>query len=76
MDKLDEAVLVGLPVLLPPPTPNSLLLLILTGSLEASIQLVNVDLVQALLLGDCSKAEWTGSPGIQEARDTCVCSGG
>lgn len=34
------------------PDPDSLLLLILTGSLEASVQLVNVDLVQALLLGD------------------------
>lgn len=33
-----------------PPDPNSLLLLVLTGSLEASVQLVNVDLVQTLLL--------------------------
>lgn len=40
--------------LLPPAAldPDSLLLLILTRSLEASVQLVNVDLVQALLLGD------------------------
>lgn len=40
----------GSPTATMPPDPNSLLLLILTGSLEASVQLVNVDLVQALLL--------------------------
>lgn len=50
-------------VLLPPAAPtapdrDSLLLLILTGSLEASVQLVDVDLVQALLLGD-----WGGARG-------------
>lgn len=44
-----------------PPDVNSLLLLILTGSLEASVQLVNVDLVQTLLLRDCSKGRGRGS---------------
>lgn len=48
------------PPLWTPPRPDSLLLLVLTGSLEASIQLVDIDLVQALFLRDCSKQEALG----------------
>lgn len=43
--------------------PDSLLLLVLAGSLEASVQLVDVDLVQALLLRDCGKARARGQGG-------------
>lgn len=61
------------------PQPHSLLLLVLTGSLEASVQLVNVDLVQALLLRDCSKAKgmWvTGSGDTRTSGADTECSGG
>jgi hypothetical protein len=50
------------------PTPSdqtldSLLLLILAGSLQASVQLINVDLIQALFLRD-----WQGEAQVSPAR--------
>lgn len=58
------------------PTLDSLLLLILAGSLEASIQFINVDLIQALFLRDWQgevrgqhslayvRVEWSAKMGV------------
>ena len=48
------------------PALDSLLLLILAGSLESSIQFINVNLIQALFLRDW-QGEVRGQPG------TCAC---